>query len=303
MASLLELAQQGDPGTLEDEGKAAELKLLTPRELYLLWESQQWSAGKIDFSADRGHWQAMPAEEREPLIWNFSQFSVGEERVATAFAPFVGAAEDLDQEAFLSTQLVDEVRHMVFFDRFYQEVIRFDTEDGIEPRLERTRQEVNADFLAMFDGRLMDVAGRLRDDPSDTDAFVEGITLYHMIIEGALALTGQHYLIDYLEKRKLLPGFVEGFSNVARDEHRHLAFGTWYLQQKYREDPRHGETIQRTLVDLLPLAQGVMLPPGVSPGEDYEILGYSSAEVNEFAFKSLSRRLKAVGVGLPGVPA
>ena len=28
-----------------------------------------------------------------------------------------------------------------------------------------------------------------------------------------------------------MPGFLEGFKNVARDEHRHVAYGTWYLKQ------------------------------------------------------------------------
>ena len=33
---------------------------------------------------------------------------------------------------------------------------------------------------------------------------------------------------------------------------------------------------------------------------DLTSLGYTSAEVNEFAFTALSRRLKVIGVGLPG---
>ena len=55
-----------------------------------------------------------------------------------------------------------------------------------------------------------------------------------MIIEGALALTGQNFITDYFENEGILPGFVEGFQNVARDEHRHVAYGTWFLQQAVR---------------------------------------------------------------------
>jgi hypothetical protein len=36
------------------------------------------------------------------------------------------------------------------------------------------------------------------------------------------------------------------------------------------------------------------------PFGEWELLGYTSAEVNEFAFNALSRRLKVIGVGLPG---
>jgi len=47
----------------------------------------------------------------------------------------------------------------------------------------------------------------------------------------------------------------------------------------------------------VPVAAGVLVPPGADP-TDYEILGYTSDEVNGFAFNSLSRRLKAIGVPL-----
>ena len=36
-------------------------------------------------------------------------------------------------------------------------------------------------------------------------------------------------------------------------------------------------------------------------GDEYEFMGYSSQEMNEFAFTALSRRLKVIGVGLPTV--
>ena len=53
-----------------------------------------------------------------------------------------------------------------------------------------------------------------------------------MIIEGTLALTGQYFITDFLEKRGVLPGCLEGFRKISQDEHRHVAYGTWYLQQK-----------------------------------------------------------------------
>ena len=50
----------------------------------------------------------------------------------------------------------------------------------------------------------------------------------------------------------------------------------------------------------LPAAAGVLVPPGHTLGEDYVYLGQSSQDMNEFAFTALSRRLKVIGVGLPG---
>nr|MBA2515134.1 sterol-binding protein [Solirubrobacterales bacterium] len=44
-----------------------------------------------------------------------------------------------------------------------------------------------------------------------------------------LALTGQHFILDHNERQGVLPAFMTGFINVARDEHRHVAFGARFL--------------------------------------------------------------------------
>lgn len=146
---------------------------------------------------------------------------------------------------------------------------------------------------------------KLIGDPSDIEAKVEFTTIYHMIIEGALALTGQNFITEYFEREGILPGFVEGFANVARDEHRHVAYGTWYLQQAVSRDPRLADVLRAKLTALLPTAAGVLVPPGEDPESDWNLLGYTSQQINEFAFKSLSRRLAAIGVPLApqGAPA
>jgi ribonucleoside-diphosphate reductase beta chain len=79
-----------------------------------------------------------------------------------------------------------------------------------------------------------------------------------MVIEGMLALTGQHFIMDYNEREGTLPAFVEGFQNVARDEHRHVAFGSVFLREMAHEDDRYKQAIQRTLEESLPVADGVL---------------------------------------------
>ena len=118
-----------------------------------------------------------------------------------------------------------------------------------------------------------------------------------MVIEGTLALTGQHFIQDYLERKGKLKGLLEGYTRISQDEHRHVAYGTWFLKEKAK-DPAIKRRIQAQLMELMPLAQGVLVPPGVEDPYDYEILGYHSSETNEFAFKTLSRRLKVIGVPL-----
>ena len=100
----------------------------------------------------------------------------------------------------------------------------------------------------LFDELLKQRTDRLAVEPEDLETLVEAVTIYHMVIEGMLALTGQHFIIDYNETQGTLPGFVEGFTNVARDEHRHVAFGARFLREMaaarpevQRGDPAHAD--------------------------------------------------------------
>ncbi|MFL5845430.1 MAG: ribonucleotide-diphosphate reductase subunit beta [Solirubrobacteraceae bacterium] len=291
---LLDLTAQGDVATITDESKLPEVKLMSPQQLYELWERQQWQSHTIDFTKDREDWAALSPELKANLSWNLSSFFVGEERVTTQFTGLVAAYESQGEEAFLTTQQVDEARHAQHFNRFYEQVLQID--GSFEDRLERAREDLNAPFLELFDVHLVNACDRLMADRTDREAKVDYVTTYHMIIEGTLALTGQYFLTDYCEKQGILPGFLEGFQNISRDEHRHVAYGTWYLQQAAK-DPALRSRIQDKLLELIPLAAGVLIPTGQDP-ENYSILGYSSEETNTYAFTALTRRLKVIGVSL-----
>jgi ribonucleoside-diphosphate reductase beta chain len=298
ISTLLDLTSQGDVATIKDDAYLNRtLRLMGPQQLYELWERQQWQSQGIDLERDKEHWAALSDEAKEEHLWGLSSFFVGEERVTTQFSALVMAYEDEQEEAFLTTQQVDEARHMQFFDRYYREVMGLDHE-FIRDRLRAVREHVTDAFVELFDERLVNMARRLMDDPSDIEAKVDYITTYHMVIEGTLALTGQHFMLDYYEKENLMPGFAEGFGNIARDEHRHVAYGTWFLQQKC-SDAALRRRVQDTLGELLPLAAGVLVPPGYQLGDDYEFFGYTSRQQAEFAYAALSRRLKVIGVGLP----
>jgi ribonucleoside-diphosphate reductase beta chain len=267
-------------------------------QLYRLWERQNWVSHAIDLEQDRRDWGAMPEDLREEMLWGLSAFFVGEERVTSQFSGLVIAAEDKHEEAFLITQQVDEARHAQHFNRLYEEVFRFD--GSFESRLERARHDLTPDYFKLFDGYLVDAHQALLADPSSVEAKVDFVTAYHMVIEGTLALTGQHFQTDNMERRRILPGHLKAFGLISRDEHRHVAYGTWFLQQKAR-DPALAKRIQDKLIETLPAAAGVLVPPAYQLGDDYEYLGYSAQEMNEFAFTALSRRLKVIGVGLPAV--
>ncbi len=299
MPSLLDLTSQGDVGTIADESRLSSVKLMDPQQLYELWERQNWQSQTIDLEQDRRDWEAMSPEVRDHLAWNLSSFFIGEERVTTQFSGLVMAYESQSEEAFLTTQQVDEARHAQHFNRFYGQVLGID--GTFEDRLERARDDLNPAFVEMFDGVLVDWGKRLIADPTDVAAKVDFVTLYHMIIEGTLALTGQWFLTDYMERNGILPGWVQGFKLISQDEHRHVAYGTWLLREK-AADPALRARISERLAELIPLAAAVLVPPGADP-DSYAILDYTMEETNTFAFNALSRRLKVIGVDMASIAA
>jgi len=301
MPTLLDLSVQGDVGTLADESRLQSVQLMDPQQLYELWERQNWEAHAISLERDVADWQGMSEQERGHLAWLLSSFFIGEERVTTQFSGLVAAYESQGEEAFLATQQVDEARHAQHFNRFYRQVVGYD--GTFEDRLRQAREHLNDAFLVLFDRHLVDACRRLLDDPADGDAKVDFVTTYHMVIEGTLALTGQEFITRFMEEHELLPGFTEGFRNIARDEHRHVAYGTWFLQQEVRAQPEVAGRVQDKLAELLPIAAAVLVPPGLQLGDSYELLGYSSDEVNQYAFTALRRRLRVIGVSLPAVAA
>ena len=165
----------------------------------------------------------------------------------------------------------------------------------LKQRLDALDQHLNPAFHELFDGLLKELVDRLGAEPGDRDALVEAITLYHMVIEGMLALTGQHFIIDYNERMGTLPAFVEGFSNVARDEHRHIAFGVRFLTECVNEDQRYREVIQNMLMKSLPIADKVIDPPW-DEEDDLELFGVTREETHAFAAQCLTRRLKVIGL-------
>ena len=286
-----------DPGLMESADRG-EVNLLSYEQLYNLWERQQWATQDIDFTQDRIDWhERIPEEERFQRMYGLSSFFIGEQKVAEELGPMMRAAPTEEMRVFLCTQIADEARHVQFFNRFYDEVGVLES-DNLQDRLEETSKHLNDNFGVLFDEMLKSRVDRLAAEPEDTETLVEAVTLYHMVIEGMLALTGQHFITDYNEQVGTLPGFVAGFTNVARDEHRHVAFGARFLRDMTRRDARYGAAIQRTLDEVLPIAQGVLRPKWVPADvpDDQPLFGATIAETRAFAAQALSRRLKVIGL-------
>jgi ribonucleoside-diphosphate reductase beta chain len=269
--------------------------LLDPAALVELGERERWHPRELDLSGDAASWAGVPRGLQERLLWHIEMFFVGEERVTTELGALIRASESPAEAEFLAMQQLDEARHTEHFDRFYRDVAG--QPGGLREHVAVARERLAPPLVALLETRLSAAAERLARAPRDPVAKVEFVTIYHMVIEGTLALTGQRLLLDVLEERDLLPGWREGLRRIARDEHRHIAYGAWLLREK-AADPALRERICALLDELAPLVADVLVPPGARP-ERFAPLGRSGVELRGFAFAALERRMRVIGVRSP----
>jgi ribonucleoside-diphosphate reductase beta chain len=276
----------------------SEIQLNDPQTLYRRWEEGQWSPFEVDLAVDREQWPAIDPGVREIIQFALSSLMVAEERITTKFTGLVAAHGSEEEATFLSTQQVDEARHMQFYARFRDEVIA--EPQLIAAHVVKARESVSVSFRHLFDEALVEAHEELVANPGDLAAKVRFVTLYHLVLESTLGLTSFRFITDYLSAEGLLPGFVEGYSKIHHDETRHIGYGVWFLRQTVRERPELAEAVRETLRVLLPSVAESLKPPGDGDGST-ELLGVTQEKIREFALNGLTRRLKLIGVPLETV--
>jgi ribonucleoside-diphosphate reductase beta chain len=207
-----------------------------PLDLYQRWERQQWSASSLDFTLDQTQWAAAGGFLQQQMELIFSGFFVGEQAVTDTLSPLLLAAPDEQSRWFLSTQVVDEARHAYFFSRFFSEVIH--PGDDLNHVIDRAwRWTATTPYFEIFgkEGLLIKATDDVRLDPGNYGKWVEGITVYHLMVEGILALVGQRLVLRLLRNLDLLPAFRAGFTAVTRDESRHVNYGVWALRRAVKD--------------------------------------------------------------------
>jgi ribonucleotide reductase small subunit/SCP-2 sterol transfer family protein len=262
-------------------------------DLYSRWEKGNWRATEIDFAQDKVDWHERFGDvERRAALWNYALFFHGEDSVADNLSPYIDAAPREEQKYFLATQQVDEARHAVFFKRFMHEVV--EAGDGsVASALEATRPELTWGFRKTFE-RLDRMADELRKDRSKPK-LAAAITLYHVVIEAALAQPGQHFIESYLIDRDVLPGFREGMRNVSLDEQRHIGFGVKLLADLIQEDPECVDAVAELLREVMPWTAAVLVPPNWDRSY-VECFGFTLEDIYEQGAQSLEAKLRAAGL-------
>ena len=180
----------------------------------------QWDATAIDLAPDARAWPGLPAERRRRLATLLAGFCVAEEAVSEHLTPFTGATEDTLVAWVFFLQRRDEERHALLFDRIAGEVLGL---PGATPAQRRAaaRAHVPPGVLELFEVRLPAMAAELA---AGRTRLADGLSLYHMLLEGIVFAAGQRALLEDLEDGAL-PGVREGVRRVDLDERWHIGFG------------------------------------------------------------------------------
>ena len=296
---LRELADVDPDRILDGLNDSLARRMPSYRDLYLRWERLNWKVSDLDFTQDRVDWLALPEAHKERLLWTLAAFYVAEQRVAATLSPYVTAAPKLEQKIFLTTQLVDEQRHAVFFDRWFQEVVAAGDGD-LAVRLKSSRQWLGPGFEPLFDRHLEEVTSALRDDPENLGLFAKAVAMYHIVIEGVLALTGQKFILAWARDNDILPGFRAGFTAVARDESRHVSFGARVIRDLLDEDPLLLTDIHEGMRETLRLGTALYQPPRGDVTYT-SAFGYSLGDLFNYGGIQLEKKLRAIGMPSPYV--
>jgi ribonucleoside-diphosphate reductase beta chain len=187
----------------------------------------QWNPMAIDLTEDARAWAELPVERRDRLTTLLAGFCVAEDAVAEQLVPFADAARGAtlaSQESLVAwvffLQRRDEQRHARLFDRIGAEVLGLPG-DTPEERRAAARAHVPPAMLELFEERLPALAAELA---AGRTGLSEGVSLYHMLLEGVIFDAGQRALLDDLADGAL-PGVREGVERVERDERWHIGFG------------------------------------------------------------------------------
>ena len=187
----------------------------------------QWDPATIDLTADARAWPELPAERRRLLMTLFAGFRVAEDAVSEHITPFADVAREstlASQESLMAwvffLQRRDEDRHALWFDRIAAEVLGLPGATPAERR-EAARPHVPPALLELFEVQLPAMSAELA---AGRTGLAEGVSLYHMVLEGIIFDAAHHALREYLADGAL-PGVREGTERVELDERWHIGFG------------------------------------------------------------------------------
>jgi ribonucleoside-diphosphate reductase beta chain len=270
-------------------------EIVAVRTLIRRWEAQPWAASSIDLEPDRRAWPRIPVALRAELAATISEVGGGDLAVTELLIPLIEAAPDQEWAFYLTTQLSDEAKHAMFFQRYAEEVVSdVVAPDGAEPLT-----FAESSYRTVFEPVLRAAVDPLRGEHGPGDWY-RASTLYHLVTEGVLGVSVLRIGRAMTGSRRLVPGLAEGIAGVFRDESRHIAFGRRAAQTGMADG--HGTTIAEAYLDGVRAAAAVMV--GADRAElalaDPRLLAQRGRTKTERLSEALRRATRqALRLGLP----
>jgi ribonucleoside-diphosphate reductase beta chain len=210
-----------------------------------------WDPQDIDLTQDKKDWEKFNDVEKEMTLRLCAMFQAGEEAVTRDLLPLIQVISNegrLEEEMYLTTFLFEEAKHTEIFRRFLDEV-------GDVPEKDLSVYHLD-NYRKMFYEYLPQAMERLNHDPSP-EAQAEASVTYNMIVEGVLAETGYYSTFQSYKRLGIMPGTVQAFHYLQRDESRHIAYGVYLLQRLIIEHDVW-DVVQKRMEFLLPVAIGIV---------------------------------------------
>lgn len=213
---------------------------------------RHWSPYEIDLSADRETLETVGRRAFTQLRATVAMFGAGEESVTEDLVPLAATVEGTPDQQFVASHVYEEAKHAAFFDRYWTEVIRpVEESRGLEPTEPTAQRWFTDAYETVFD-RTADAMDRLRTDDSP-EARARAYCHYHLTVEGIFGQAG-FYAVEQTfgpdTDGPSLPGLVEGFSSIRRDEGRHVGYGMDRLGNLLERGAVDQELVTETVASL-----------------------------------------------------
>ncbi|MCL6517994.1 R2-like ligand-binding oxidase [Alicyclobacillus sp.] len=248
-----------------------------------------WDPRDIDFSQDVEDWKSLTEDQRIETLRSLAQFQAGEEAVTLDLLPLIHtiAREGrLEEEMFLTTFLFEEAKHTEFFRLFLDAVGETgDLTAFHTPHYRRIFYEI-----------LPEAMQRLLVDPS-APAQARASTVYNMYVEGVLAESGYFIFRNGLGRLGKMPGLLRGVQYIARDESRHIGYGTYLLQRLISQDPSLFDLVRATMDELTRYPLNEDLPP-----REFNAFGVPVTLLQDYAASRVQNRLEVLARALTRSP-
>ncbi len=211
-----------------------------PMRLFLQGARKHWDPAAIDYTEDRAHWELLDVDRREAILSLAVMFIIGEESVTEDIQPFMRAmsAEGrFEDEMYLTQFAYEEAKHVQVFRNWLDAVgATHDLHDIVEAGMEHTTRGVLSTGPGGIFSDLQPAAMHRLEHDHSPEAQIRANVIYNQYVEGCLALTGYWAWSKILDATGGFPGMREIIRCLARDERRHIAWGTYNIRRHVAAD-------------------------------------------------------------------